>query len=248
MRIGELSQRSGVAIPTIKYYLREGLLPPGAATAANQAVYDDEHLRRLRLIRALVDVGGVSVAATREVVEALSGQGLDLLSLFGIVHEAVMPRRRPDLDNPQWTAAREQAARLVAARGWLVHPESPSLDLLADALSALTTLEMTAILDHLDTYAGLAQALASTEVGYVLQDPDEVRRLELVVLGTVLGEALFGALRLLAHQHESAVQLGFGSPPVGAGLDRPYDGGHVEGVVTQGERLGEERVTDVQQR
>jgi len=67
MRIGELARRSGVSIPTIKYYLREGLLPPGAATAPNQASYGEEHLHRLRLIRALLDVGGLTVAAAREV-------------------------------------------------------------------------------------------------------------------------------------------------------------------------------------
>lgn len=30
MRIGELSRRTGVPVPTIKYYVREGLLPPGS--------------------------------------------------------------------------------------------------------------------------------------------------------------------------------------------------------------------------
>lgn len=206
MRIGELSRRSGVAVPTIKYYLREGLLAPGAPTAANQADYDEEHLRRLRLVRALVDVGGVSVAATREVVEALSGTGLDLITLFGIVHEAVMPRRRTEAD----TAARARAEEFVAGRGWHVHPESSSLDLLADALAALEALEVTTMLDNLDTYATLAQELAAAEVGSVLGKPDDAQRLELVVLGTVLGERLFSALRLLAHQHESAVQLAQG--------------------------------------
>jgi DNA-binding transcriptional MerR regulator len=214
MRIGELSRRSGVPIPTIKYYLREGLLPPGASTAANQATYDEEHLRRLRLIRALVDVGGVSVAATRDVVEALSGTGLDLMTLFGIVHEAVIPRRRPDAQ------AREQAAAVVAAHGWNVHPESSSLDLLADALAAVAALEVTTILDRLDTYAELARTLAAAEVDSVLGQPDDAQRLESVVLGTVLGERVFSALRLLAHQHESARRL----DPAGGRLDRAKDG------------------------
>ena len=35
MRIAELSTRSGTSIPTIKYYLREGLLPAGTATGRN---------------------------------------------------------------------------------------------------------------------------------------------------------------------------------------------------------------------
>jgi len=32
MRIGELSRRSGVPVPSIKYYVREGLLPAGERT------------------------------------------------------------------------------------------------------------------------------------------------------------------------------------------------------------------------
>ena len=46
------------------------------------------------------------------------------------------------------------------------------------------------------------------EVERVLSRQDPIGRLELLALGTVLGEALFNALRLLAHEHESAVQLG----------------------------------------
>ncbi|WP_346281659.1 MerR family DNA-binding transcriptional regulator, partial [Pseudonocardia sp.] len=33
MRMAELSARTGVPIPTIKFYLREGLLPPGERTS-----------------------------------------------------------------------------------------------------------------------------------------------------------------------------------------------------------------------
>lgn len=216
MRIGELSQRSGVAIPTIKYYLREGLLAPGTATAANQATYGDEHLRRLRLIRALVDVGGVSVAASREVIDALTSEDLEPLSLLGVAHEAVIPRRTPDRDSAGWAEARERASALVAERGWMVNPDAVGLDLVADALSALRSLEVVELLEQVDRYADLAQSLARVEVAGVIARDDPARRMELVVLGTVLGEALFAALRLLAHQHESAVQLGYHpteSPP-----------------------------------
>jgi hypothetical protein len=47
-------------VPTIKYYVREGLLPPGQLASPNQTQYDNSHLRRLRLIRALTEVGGLS--------------------------------------------------------------------------------------------------------------------------------------------------------------------------------------------
>src|SRR6266545_4189804 len=58
MWISELSRRTDVPVATIKYYLREGLLPPGEAAGATRAVYDDSHERRLRLIRARVTRAG----------------------------------------------------------------------------------------------------------------------------------------------------------------------------------------------
>ncbi|MFI8354714.1 MerR family transcriptional regulator [Streptomyces cyaneofuscatus] len=54
MRLAELSERSGVPTATVKYYLREGLLPAGRRVSATQAEYDEGHLRRLRLVRAQV--------------------------------------------------------------------------------------------------------------------------------------------------------------------------------------------------
>ena len=63
VRMAELSERSGVPIPTIRYYIREGLLPAGRLTSPNQADYDDSHVRRLGLIRAMVEVGEIPIAA-----------------------------------------------------------------------------------------------------------------------------------------------------------------------------------------
>jgi DNA-binding transcriptional MerR regulator len=208
LRVGELSRRSGVAIPTIKYYLREGLLAPGAATAANQADYGDEHLRRLLLVRALIDVGGVSVAGAREVVAALTAYADDPLELLGVAQSSVAPRHRPDRGTAEWQAAKERVTALIAERGWLVHPESPEIDLVADALAAGGSLGVSELFDNLGQYADSAASLAAAEVGTVLARPDPASRMELVVLGTVLGEALFSALRMLAHQHESKRQLG----------------------------------------
>jgi len=207
VRVGELSRRSGVAVPTIKYYLREGLLLPGVATAANQADYTEEHLRRLRLIRALIEVGGVSVAGAREVIDALGDARRAPLELLGDAQAAVAPRRRPDRDTPGWRDARARVQALIAERGWLIDPASIAIDLVADALAACEPLQVTEVVDNLGMYADAAAGIAVREVRDVLDRPDPASRLELVVLGTVLGEALFSALRMLAHQHESARQI-----------------------------------------
>lgn len=212
MRIGELCQRTGVAIPTIKYYLREGLLHPGAARAANQADYGEDHVRRLRLIRALIDVGGVSIASATEVIDALARDDLAPHDLLGTAHHALSPARHPDRDTPAWLAARARADEIVAARGWHTTPGAPALDQLADVLAALIELGVTEMLESLDAYAATAESLAEVEVTNVVARPDREGMVELVVLGTVLGEALFAALRLLAHEHMSSRQLSAGQP------------------------------------
>lgn len=212
MRIGELSRRSGVGVPTIKYYLREGLLEPGEPRAANQADYTEAHLDRLHLIRALLDVGGVSVAQARGVIAALGRTDLTPHQLLGAAHHAVVPSRHPDRGSDAWRDAREEADRLVADREWRVAPDAPARDQLADVIAALRTVNAPEILDAIDTYAATALSLAEVEVDSVVARGEPERMLELVVLGTVLGESLFTALRLLAHEHSSMVRLGATTP------------------------------------
>ncbi len=51
MKIGELAQRSGTAVVTVRFYEREGLLPPPARTSGNYRVYEPRHEERLSFIR-----------------------------------------------------------------------------------------------------------------------------------------------------------------------------------------------------
>lgn len=51
-RIDELAQRSGISVDTIRFYQREGLLPP-ARREGRATVYGPAHLRRMEQIRDL---------------------------------------------------------------------------------------------------------------------------------------------------------------------------------------------------
>lgn len=51
MKIGELAGRTNTPVETIRYYEREGLLPPPARTAGNYRIYSDSHVERLQMIR-----------------------------------------------------------------------------------------------------------------------------------------------------------------------------------------------------
>src|SRR5919106_1373222 len=117
MRISELSSRSGVPVATIKYYLREGLLAPGTKTGPNQADYGDEHLHRLRLVRALVEVGGLSVATVGEVVTAIEDQTRSMHEVLGVAHGALAPRSN---EKPDRSAARAQVDVFLDELGWSI--------------------------------------------------------------------------------------------------------------------------------
>jgi DNA-binding transcriptional MerR regulator len=69
MRMGELAEASGVPVPTIKHYLREGLLPEPVKTSRNMAYYPPEFVDRIRLIKRLQEKRFMPLKAIRAVLE-----------------------------------------------------------------------------------------------------------------------------------------------------------------------------------
>lgn len=55
--IGQLSRRTGVKVPTIRYYEQIGLITPAGRSAGNQRRYDQAGLERLGFIRHARDLG-----------------------------------------------------------------------------------------------------------------------------------------------------------------------------------------------
>ncbi|WP_338497507.1 MerR family transcriptional regulator [Streptomyces sp. SJL17-4] len=202
MRIGELSRRTEVSIPTIKFYVREGLLPAGELTSPNQASYGETHVQRLRLIRALLDVGGLSVAAIREVIVAVDDPERSVHKLLGTVASGLVPR----YDRASHTGieeARKQVAALIAARGWRVHPGNPAAEALAVALAAVDEAGHGAFVEVLDAYADAAERVARADLEFVARNISREELVESVVVGTVIGDAIFSALRRMAHTDTS---------------------------------------------
>lgn len=57
LTIGTVAKRAGVAIDTIRYYEREGLLPEPLRRASGYRSYDETAVRRLRFIRRAKELG-----------------------------------------------------------------------------------------------------------------------------------------------------------------------------------------------
>ena len=207
MRISELARRSGVSVPTIKYYLRVGLLAPGKTTARNQAIYEESHLRRLRLVRVFVDIGGLSVMATRDVLAAIDDSRVSGEHLLSVIESArAAAARRRGIDTDVVNSTLRDVAALVAQHGWRVPAQGQALDRLADVCVAARLLEMRELCAVLDTYAAAAKQLAECDVAVTralaarMGDEHRTGLMEAVMAAVVLGNALLTTLRSLARQ------------------------------------------------
>ncbi|RUM96901.1 MerR family transcriptional regulator [Pseudaminobacter arsenicus] len=68
LSIGDLSRRTGVKIPTIRYYEQMGLIEPPERSEGNQRRYSRRELERLSFIRHARDLG-LNIEAIRELIE-----------------------------------------------------------------------------------------------------------------------------------------------------------------------------------
>ncbi|MDT0464208.1 MerR family transcriptional regulator [Streptomyces gibsoniae] len=204
MRLSELSRRSGVSVTTIKYYLREGLLPPGRQLSATQAEYDDDHLRRLRLIRALTGPRGLSVSITRDLLGALEEHTGDIHVLLGLALGAIGPVGEPEGDAPEGSPERGEVDRLVDELGWAVHAGAPARTTLAETLASLRGLGVPLDWRVLLPYARLAERTAALDFDQLEGIDDSLEVMERALLLTVLLEPALLALRRLAQENESA--------------------------------------------
>ena len=217
MKISELSAVTEVSVPTLKYYLREGLLPPGEALTRTSASYGEEHVERVRLIRALTGVGGLSLMTTKAVLEAISQQGLSRTDVMGAAQRALLGEDfvtgvPPSDEGQRSLRSDEGASKGSRARAWLadmewqVHPEDPIIDELDRAWEACDAAGLGLDEERMSAYAAASIDIAHVDVGSVPQDPAQAVRQ--VVLGTVLVDAVLSPLRRLAQQHVAVSEGG----------------------------------------
>ncbi|MEV5518652.1 MerR family transcriptional regulator [Streptomyces flaveolus] len=103
--IGELAERAGVTVKTVRFYSDRGLLPEASRSAGGHRRYGPEALGRLRLIRSLRALG-LAVSEVRRVLDEEDGAS-------GVLEDAVAGRLREvgsELKALRW---REAALRLV---------------------------------------------------------------------------------------------------------------------------------------
>ncbi|WP_406173791.1 MerR family transcriptional regulator [Streptomyces sp. NBC_00996] len=213
MRLAELSERSGVSVATIKYYLREGLLTPGRQVNSTTAEYDEEHLRRLRLVRAMIQVGRVPVAAVREVLGHVDDDSPGRAIRLGAAVWALPQIPEPDENDEYVQAAHQEVTTLLNRLGWenakRLTGVSPAYRSLVVAVAAFRRLGYDWGAERLAPYAELMHRTAVLDLDNMETHPSEAEQIEFAVLGAILNEPVLQALHRLAQEEESTRRYGF---------------------------------------
>ncbi|NNC12939.1 MerR family transcriptional regulator [Planctomonas sp. JC2975] len=235
MRISELARITAIPVPTIKYYLREGILQQGESRGATQADYGDEHVQRLRLIRSLADVAGLPIARIKTVLDLIDHPGDDLFDALGRAI-ASLPPYATDSDDAEHPRAKAAIERL----DWTYDADFAATAQLDRALQAVSDAGIPLTDERLETYGAALHRLAEFDVaqmpsgsrasgtdadadanagreagsaggGRADTEEDALGQasaaIEYAVLGTALYEPVVVAMRRLAHQDVAARML-----------------------------------------
>ncbi|MGL6042353.1 MAG: MerR family transcriptional regulator [Sandaracinobacteroides sp.] len=121
MRMRELEMASGISRETIRFYIREGLLPEPARSHRNSATYTEEHLARLLTIRRLKDERFLPLSVIRSLFAGQAGQWLE-------------PQMLPEFDHLLRTRLDAEGDRVDALEFVMANGGEP--DYLADTIAA----------------------------------------------------------------------------------------------------------------
>ncbi|QCR20371.1 MerR family transcriptional regulator [Agrococcus sp. SGAir0287] len=223
MHVREVSAAAGVSVALVKFYVREGLLHPGVRESVNSTSYDETHVARLRLIRALVEGGRLSLAAVSELLDAIDDESLPIEVVVRDAHRAVSRVEQPPSEE-----AIAMVRGAIARHGWQISDDNPGVLQCAAVVDTAISVGRDDVEEMLEVYGAPVELIAREDLAAVGRAAAARSRVaETVVIGTVLGDAMLLGMRRIAQEHV-ARQASIAEPPRGTGSrqDRPPTSGH----------------------
>jgi DNA-binding transcriptional MerR regulator len=172
MQLKELSGQTGVSPASIKYYLREGLLPAGETVHATRAQYSARHVERLELIQALRRIVGLNIEQIRGLLK-MADDGVPRLALLAAVQRVVLGLDTPAANGGDVPASATDA--VVRLRNWPDYP-SDARNALNAHLELMKSLNVPVSGDVLDTYSKAMDDVAGLDIAATTA-PDSVDQL-----------------------------------------------------------------------
>lgn len=235
MLLHELAAATGVSAASIKYYRREGLLPPGERITATRQDYGRAHVERLELIQVMREVAGAPIARIARVTALLDDPEVPLLDVLAESQTLALGLEDPDERSPSDGADEPPAREHPSIPPLLEHLGWPDVDsaprrALDELLRSLEAWEAPTDLGMLRRYAEPMARIARSDVDWmgalpgqegppVSQDVAVMR----AVAGAIAFDRLVRLLRLLGHTSYSvldAMQVSDGSGAAGGVASR----------------------------
>ncbi len=239
MLLHELAEATGASAASIKYYRREGLLPPGERITTTRQEYGRAHVERLELIQVLREVAGAPIARIARVTALLDDPDVPLIEVLAESQTLALGLEDPadGADGAEAAGGEHPSiAPLLAHLGWPDVDSAPrrALDRLLHSLEeweAPTDLGMLlrygepmaqiarSDVDWMSTGAGPAGAGPAGAEPSVSQDVAVMR----AVAGAIAFDRLVRLLRLLGHASFSildTMQVSEDSGPSGPPITR----------------------------
>jgi DNA-binding transcriptional MerR regulator len=207
LSISELADLSGCSVATIKYYLREGLLHPGVKVNARRTAFDETHLARLRLVRGLIHVVGVTIEQAGTILGLVADPDQSVVGAMRKATAALPSADRTangsgEAPQPRSTAGTEALLRRLGVQFSAESVPVAQLDRALElAEGAGIALDESQIRTYLDAVRNIAEADFSR-----VPWSDPRGAVEFAVLGTALYEPVLLALRRVAH-HEKGLTM-----------------------------------------
>jgi DNA-binding transcriptional MerR regulator len=212
MRMRDLEKASGVGRETIRFYIREGLLPEPEKPSRNSARYTDVHVARLRAIKRLQEERFLPLSVIRTLLEAEDGDrwllpdafpGLDALLAQRLAETGPARVAVADLDLPHAVADHlDDGLVEVAADGTVSARDAAILRTIQRLNDIGFTAELGFDGGQMRLYNVLIDWLTAQEIRHFLEHTaghvGEAKALDMAEQGIALINELLGQLRTRA--------------------------------------------------
>jgi DNA-binding transcriptional MerR regulator len=192
MQLKDLSEVSGVPAASVKFYLRERLLPAGEAVHATRAEYSLRHVERLGLIQALRRIVGLNIEEIRGLLR-MADEGAPRLALLAAIQRVVLKLDTASTGSGETGTQASDA--VVHLRNWPDYP-SDARNALDAHLELMHNLGIQVTDEVLDTYSKAMDDVARFDIA-ATTSPESVDEL---ILAAAIGMHMHSQLllRLLA--------------------------------------------------
>lgn len=204
MKLAELARRTGASTAAVKFWIREGLLPPGELRNQTTAVYGDAHVERIALIqtmRAEFDASTVQIRELTALIDLPAADPLEVMQACQLIATGLR-----DADGIEENFL-EQVDEMIRRAGW---PEIRSIAAraLAGALAASARVGFVYDTDQLVQYAAALDPLARRDIGAIHPEATLDVLARNLLVASAAQNRMFAAMNQLAHTSIAVSRVG----------------------------------------